>query len=99
MITVTVDILGKPYQINCPKEHEPLLLEAGRDLDKRMREMKYKGHVVGLERIAIITALNLSYELLQAERSQMSLDLAPDTVVDLRDQIDAELRKIRELHE
>lgn len=99
MTTVTVEILGKPYQVNCPPEQEIMLIEAAKELDTRMKEMKYKGQVVGLERIAVITALNLSYELLRTERQSMGPSDAVEQLQSLRAQVDEELRNIRDLHD
>ncbi|MDX1804951.1 MAG: cell division protein ZapA, partial [Alcanivorax sp.] len=44
------------------------LLEAARYLDQQMRQVR-DANVIGLERIAIMTALNLSHELLRARES------------------------------
>lgn len=68
---VSVSILGKEYQIACPPDQEQGLLQAASNLDKQMRSIRDSGKVIGLERIAIMTALNLSHELLliQSENS------------------------------
>ncbi|WP_111641404.1 cell division protein ZapA [Marinimicrobium alkaliphilum] len=66
--TVSVRILDKDYQVACPPEERQALLESARLLDERMREIKRSGSVIGLERIAVMVALNLSHELMQAEQ-------------------------------
>lgn len=66
--TVSVRILDKDYQVACPPEERGALLESARLLDERMREIKRSGSVIGLERIAVMVALNLSHELMQAEQ-------------------------------
>ncbi|MGB2064249.1 Cell division protein ZapA [Marinomonas gallaica] len=66
--TVAVDILGKPFNINCPKGHEAELKEAAEYLNTQMRELRASGKAVGLEKIAIITALNITYDLLSSRR-------------------------------
>ncbi|MFD1382183.1 cell division protein ZapA [Rhodanobacter aciditrophus] len=66
--TVAVDILGKSFNINCPKGHEAELKEAAEYLNNQMRELRASGKVIGLEKIAIIAALNLSHDLLASRR-------------------------------
>lgn len=65
--TVTVTILDKDYTVACPPEQEDDLHTAARHLDREMREIRNSGRITGVERIAVMVALNLSYELLQAQ--------------------------------
>lgn len=65
--TVNIRILDKEYQVDCPVEEQGALLRSSQLLDTRMREIRKSGHVIGLERIAIMAALNLTYDLLLAE--------------------------------
>lgn len=65
--TVSIRVLDKEYQVHCPPEQQEALLSAAHGLDLRMREIRRSGNVIGLERIAVMAALNLSYELLQAQ--------------------------------
>ncbi len=64
--TVMVHILGKEYQVACRAEEREQLLQASQLLDSRMRAIKQNSNVIGLERIAVMAALNLAHELLQA---------------------------------
>lgn len=61
---VNITILGKEFQVASPEDEHQTLLQAANFLDKRMREIRSSGKVLGLERIAVMAALNLSYELL-----------------------------------
>lgn len=71
--TVTVNILDKEYQVSCPPEQEAELVVSASYLDKQMRSIRESGKVIGLERIAVMAALNISHELLQAsEHDDMS---------------------------
>lgn len=65
--TVVVKILDKEYQVACPPDQEAGLLLAARQLDKQMRTVRDTGKVIGLERIAVMVALNTTYELLNKE--------------------------------
>ncbi|WP_341936677.1 cell division protein ZapA [Marinimicrobium sp. C2-29] len=66
--TVFVKILDKDYQVACPREERAALQESAELLDERMRAIKRSSSVIGLERIAVMAALNLSHELLQAKQ-------------------------------
>ncbi len=65
--TVNIRILDKDYQVNCPPEEQNSLIRSSQLLDARMREIRKSGHVIGLERIAVMAALNLTYDLLMME--------------------------------
>src|SRR5690554_2608398 len=75
--TVVVQILDKDYQVSCPAEERNALLQSALLLDERMRIIKRGGAVIGLERIAVMAALNLSHELLQAKSAPAAAD-TPD---------------------
>jgi cell division protein ZapA len=63
--TVSVTILEKEYQVACPEDQQAELLLSARHLDEQMRAIRSTGKVIGLERIAVMAALNISHELLQ----------------------------------
>ena len=62
--TLVVHILGKDYQVACPSNRRDDLLRAASELDRRMRAIRQSGNVIGVERIAVMAALNLANELL-----------------------------------
>ena len=68
--TVEVKILDKEYLVACPEEEREALIRAARHLDGKMREIRSSGKVFGVERIAVMAALNITHELL--ERDTMS---------------------------
>nr|WP_324256983.1 cell division protein ZapA [Cellvibrio fontiphilus] len=70
--TVFVKILDKEYQVACPREERQALMESAQLLDERMKAIRGTGAVIGLERIAVMAALNLSHELLQAKTANHS---------------------------
>ena len=61
---VSVTILDKEYRIACKPGEEEDVVTSARHLDKRMREIRKGGKVLGTERIAVMAALNLAYELI-----------------------------------
>jgi cell division protein ZapA len=101
--TVTVKILDKEYKVACPEEQEAELVVSAKYLDKQMRSIRDTGKVIGLERIAVMAALNLSHELLQASEqgTPISLDLPEDggdeAFLGLNKKIDEALYKLRQL--
>ncbi len=101
--TVTVTILDKEYKVACPEEQEAELVVSAKYLDKQMRSIRDTGKVIGLERIAVMAALNLSHELLQASEkgTPISLELPEDggdeAFLGLNKKIDEALYKLRQL--
>jgi cell division protein ZapA len=67
---VSVIILDKKYQFACEPEQRDDLVEAARQLDETMSEIKDTGRLMSLERIALQAALNFSAELLQLKRNE-----------------------------
>ena len=68
--TLTVSIVGKDYQVACPAGEEESLREAAHYLHKLMESIRASGRVVGLDRVAVMAALNVSNELLQSKNSR-----------------------------
>ena len=71
---VSVRILEKEYKVSCPASERTDLLDSAEVLDKKMREIRESGKVVGLDRIAVMAALNMAHELLQAQARDQDLE-------------------------
>ena len=71
---VSVRLLDREYQVACPTEERGDLLDSAEYLDAKMREVRDSGKVVGLDRIAVISALNLANELIKLRRHGTALD-------------------------
>jgi cell division protein ZapA len=96
MTTVTVQILGKPYQVACPEEEVDALSASARYLDGKMANIKNSGKIVGLDRIAVMAALNIANELLTAEsQSTGAAEHLQDRVTRLTNRVDLALAKHR----
>ena len=67
---ISVDILGREYQFACEPGEREALKAAAIYLDERMRAIKGAGRLMALERIAVMTALNLSDELLKMQKTE-----------------------------
>src|SRR5260370_37864923 len=63
-LTLDVTLLGREYRVVCRESEREELLQAVQFLDRRMREIRDTGKVVGSERIAVMAALNITHELL-----------------------------------
>ena len=63
---VSVRILEKEYQVSCPANERTDLLDSAELLNKQMREIRDSGKVVGLDRIAVMAALNMANELMKS---------------------------------
>ena len=61
---VTIKILEKEYQVSCPAEERAALLASAELLNHKMREIRDSGKVVGLDRIAVMAALNMANEMI-----------------------------------
>ena len=62
-----INIMGREFRVACPEEDQKGLLEAVEYLNKKMEEIKGGGKVIGLERIAIMAALNIAHEFLSTK--------------------------------
>jgi len=71
---VSVRILEKEYQVSCPADERTALLDSAEVLSAKMRDIRDSGKVVGLERIAVMAALNMANELLQANAKDQVLE-------------------------
>ena len=87
---VSVKILEKEYHVACPPEERPALLESAEYLNRKMREIRDSGKVIGLDRIAVMAALNITHEMLhKTERTDVPVSSATrEQVRDLLDRVD-----------
>lgn len=92
--TVFVKILDKEYQVACPREERQALQQSAQLLDERMKAIKNTGAVIGLERIAVMAALNLSHELLQAKTPGATSSNNPDDLQRLHSKIERALNNL-----
>jgi len=62
-----INVMGREFRVACPEDEQKGLLEAVEYLNRKMQEIRDNGKVVGLERIAIMAALNIAHELLSTK--------------------------------
>ena len=66
--TLSVTILDKEYQVSCPEDEVEALKRSAEYLDRQMREIRTKATVFGLDRIAVMAALNITNDLLRQSK-------------------------------
>jgi len=97
--TVSVKILDKEYQVSCPQDEVDALTAAARHVDGQMRQIRESGKVFGLDRIAVMTALNLANELLQNRTASASSQRESDQLArSLTDRITRALGEHKQLN-
>jgi len=95
---VTVRILEKEYFVSCPQEERAALLDSAEYLNKKMREIRDGGKVVGADRIAVMAALNMANELLRLRRQETELQGAVSgRVKNMRERVENALQRTRQL--
>jgi cell division protein ZapA len=62
-----INIMGREFRVACPEDEQKGLLEAVDYLNTKMNEIRDHGKVIGLERIAIMAALNIAHEFLNTK--------------------------------
>ena len=80
--------LGKDYQVACPSDEREALLDAALELDRRMKSIRQTGSVIGVERIAVMAALNLAHEVISSPKVD---DSQEELLANIHQRIDAVL--------
>jgi cell division protein ZapA len=89
---VEVSILGQVYVLGCPDGGEALLAAAVAAVDKEMTTIRDGGKVKARERIAVLAALNLAYQLAERDQAPAAAPAADDPAIEtLLRRIDAVL--------
>jgi len=71
---VSIRILDKEYQVACPVSERTDLLDSAEILNAKMREIRDSGRVVGLDRIAVMAALNMANDLIHSKARDKALE-------------------------
>lgn len=95
---VTIRILEKEYNVACPAEDKAALLASAELLNGKMREIRDSGKVVGLDRVAVMAALNLANELIKAQAQDQELkNIVGVRVRAMREHLDSALGPAKQL--
>ena len=68
-LSIKIRILDKDYQVNCKPEEQGALQASATLLSNKMEEIRSGSNIIGIERIAVMAALNLTHDLLRSEDS------------------------------
>ncbi|MBV7429242.1 cell division protein ZapA [Acidovorax sp. sif1233] len=76
MKQIEVQILQQSYLLTCPEGHESRLLDAVERVDTAMTRIRDAGKVRARERIAVLAALNLAFEIADREAADLAAGAA-----------------------
>ena len=93
---VKVTILDRQFTVNCLKGERDSLLEAAAFLDGQIRTIQEQTKLVGLERCAIVAALNISNELLKIKRSGTDVNAIAESMRLIGDRIEDVIKETRD---
>lgn len=77
-VPVTIHVLDKEYRIGCKEGEQEGLIACAQYVDRRMREIRRSGRVIGSDRVAVMVALNIAHELLDHQRTRERNEQAID---------------------
>ncbi|HEC73596.1 MAG TPA: cell division protein ZapA [Methylophaga aminisulfidivorans] len=95
---VNVKILGKDYQIACPEEEKDALLASAKIVHDNMDKIRQSGKIVGVDRIAVMAALNIAHELLILQQNDdHAVEKMENKILQLKERVTAFLDEDRQL--
>ena len=68
---VDVSIMGREFTVSCTDEERESLMASVNYLDRKMRDIQNAGKVVGIDRIAVMAALNVTHEMLNSKSGSL----------------------------
>jgi cell division protein ZapA len=96
---VSIRILEKEYQVACLANEKTALMESAEMLNQKMREIRDSGKVVGLDRVAVMAALNMANELRQRTGEDQELkNIVGGRVKAMRERLDSALGTSQQLN-
>lgn len=86
---INVSIMGRDFSVACSPSEEDNLVDAARYLDKKMLEVQKSGKIIGVERCAIMAALNITNELLELKKNNLPEKELEDRLKSIQEKIDS----------
>ena len=71
---LTLSLLGREFRVACPDGEDKQLLASADYLNRKLKEVRDTGKVIGNERIAIMAALNIAHELMANKPNGPAVD-------------------------
>jgi cell division protein ZapA len=81
MEAIEVKIMGREFRVACKKEDQSIFMRAVDIVDTKMNNIRSDGRVIGIDRIAVMAALQIALETLQQQMAQGSPTLGLDSQV------------------
>jgi cell division protein ZapA len=81
---VTISLLGREFRVGCPEGEQKQLMASVEYLNRKLKEVRDTGKVVGNERIAIMAALNIAHEAMSNPGKAGSAKPADDSAIKRR---------------
>ena len=95
--TITVSLLGKKFQVSCEEDEVAVLERSAKYLNEKMGEIRDSGRVVGLDRIAVMAALNIIGESIMSDEKGLKDTNLHKRVDELNESLEAALVKNTQL--
>ncbi|AFI85689.1 cell division protein ZapA [Methylophaga nitratireducenticrescens] len=97
-VPVHVTILGKDYQVACPEDQQDALIASARMVHQNMEKIRNTGKVVGVDRIAVMAALNIAHELLTLQQDEsQDIKKVNEKISLLKERVSAFINEDRQL--
>ena len=97
-VPVHVTILGKEYQVACPEDQQDALIASARMVHQNMEKIRNSGKVVGVDRIAVMAALNIAHELLTLQQDEsQDIKKVNEKISLLKERVSAFINEERQL--
>jgi len=90
---VNVSIMGREFAVACADEQRDALSQAAMHLDIKMREIQKSGKIIGMEKCAIMAALNITHELLSARAKQGESEKFDAKVSNILEKLDVAMQE------
>ena len=94
---VKVSIMGREFSVACKEDQRNALSEAAIHLDDKMREIHKSGKIIGIEKCAIMAALNITHELLTLKTQDGETEKLGKVVFDILEKIDVAISEQQQL--
>lgn len=94
MKQLEVQIMGHSYLLSCPENSEPQLFKAVHKVDTAMCKIRDAGKVKARDRIAVLAALNLAFQLLETSTPAPVADVPDAALEAAQAQLEALLHRL-----
>lgn len=91
--TISIKICGRDFKIKCSKDELSNLEKAVQYVDQKIQTLHNKDNVIGLDRAATITALNIAHELITLKKNLTVLEQIPTHIQTWKEKISLVLTK------